>query len=227
MRIGQLLKDFANLDVIEGEGAIDITLSGSGNTVAAIAGSLDGHARQVMGKGRMRNEGLGYVSGIFSGIAETLDGKEWVAVDCMANDFQLDKGIATSRVNLLSTEVIILTAGGSINLGTEEYKMKINPKPRGIDLSLAVPILVRGPLDDPSFLPDPLDTLVKIGSLLGSILFPPVALIGLLELGGGNHPCVKYAKQTEGHTAPTPSTPLDSGNAGRESSPDLSNELDR
>ncbi|MBT3809247.1 MAG: AsmA family protein [Rhodospirillaceae bacterium] len=229
MQIGQLLKDFANLDVLEGEGAIDIALSGKGNTIAAIAGSLDGHARQVMGKGRMRNEGLGYVSGIFSGIAETLDGKEWVEVDCMANDFQLAKGVATSRVNLLSTEVITLTAGGDINLGTETYKMKINPKPRGIDLSLAVPILVRGPLDDPSFLPDPLDTLVKIGSLLGSILFPPVALIGLLELGGGNHPCVKYSKQTEGQTSPTPSTTLENGPApaGPVSGSDANGDADR
>ena len=147
----------------------------------------------------------------------------------MANDFQLAKGVATSRVNLLSTEVITLTAGGDINLGTETYKMKINPKPRGIDLSLAVPILVRGPLDDPSFLPDPLDTLVKIGSLLGSILFPPVALIGLLELGGGNHPCVKYSKQTEGQTSPTPSTTLENGPApaGPVSGSDANGDADR
>ena len=209
LQIGQLFKDFANLDVLEGQGAIDIALSGSGNSIAAIAGSLDGHARQLMGSGRMRNEGLGYVSGIFSGIGEALGGKTWVAVDCMANDFQFEKGVATSRVNLLSTEVIRLTAEGSIDLGTEEYKMKIRPRSRGFDLSLAVPVLIRGPLDDPSFLPDPLGTLAKIGSLLGSIVFPPAALIGLVDLGGNNHPCVQYAKKTDGQAAPTPSTPLE------------------
>ena len=190
LQLGQLLKDFANLDVLEGQAAVDIALSGSGNSIASIAGSLDGHARQLMGKGRMRNEGLGYVSGIFSGIGEVLGGKEWVAVDCLANDFQLENGVATSRVNLLSTEVIILTAEGDINLTTEEYKMKVKPRPRGFDLSLAVPVLVRGPLDDPSFLPDPVGTLTKIGSFLGAIVFPPAALIGLVDLGGDNHPCV-------------------------------------
>tara|TARA_R110002110_G_scaffold2756_1_gene13283 strand:+ start:18403 stop:21309 length:2907 start_codon:yes stop_codon:yes gene_type:complete len=213
LQVGQLLKDFANLDVLEGQGAIDIALSGSGDSIADIAGSLDGHARQLMGKGRMRNEGLGYVSGLFSGIGEALGGRKWVAVDCMANDFQFKKGIATSRVNLLSTEVITLTADGSIDLGAEEYKMKIRPRPSGFDLSLAVPVLIRGPLDDPRFLPDPLGTLAKIGSFLGGIVFPPAALIGLIDLGGNNHPCVQYAKATEGQAAPTPSTPLEKGRA--------------
>lgn len=211
LQVGQLLKDFANLDVLEGEGAIDIALSGSGDSIAEIAGSLDGHARQLMGKGRMRNEGLGYVSGVFSGINEALGGKKWVTVDCLANDFQFEKGIATSRVNLLSTEVITLTADGNINLGTEKYQMRIRPQSRGFDLSLAVPVLIRGPLDDPSFLPDPLGTLAKIGSLLGSIVFPPAALIGLVDLGGNNHPCVQYANTTDGQVAPTPSRPLENG----------------
>jgi uncharacterized protein involved in outer membrane biogenesis len=214
LEIGQLLKDFADLDVLEGTGAVDIALSGSGNSAAAIAASLDGHARQLMGQGRMRNEGLGYVSGLFSGIGEALGGKDWVTVDCMANDFQFAKGVATSRVNLLSTEVITVTAEGDIDLGTETFKMKIKPRPRGFDLSLAVPVLVRGPLDDPSFLPDPLGTLAKIGSLLGSIVFPPAALIGLVDLGGNNHPCVQYAKTTEGQSAPTPSAPLENRPAG-------------
>ncbi len=229
LQVGQLLKDFANLDVLEGSGAIDIALSGSGDSIAAIAGTLDGHARQLMSKGRMRNEGLGYVSGLFSGISETLGNKSWVAVDCMANDFEIKDGVASSRVNLLSTEVIILTAEGSINLGAEDYRMKVKPRPRGFDLSLAVPVLIRGPLGDPSFRPDPLSTLAKIGSFLGAIVFPPAALIGLIDLGGNNHPCVRYAKDNEGQAAPSLSTPLDDGSADRRqpSSPDNGNETER
>ena len=188
-------------------GVVDIALSGSGNTIAEIAASLDGHARQIMGQGRMRNEGVGYVSGLFSGIGETLDRKEWVTVDCMANDFRFDDGVATSQVNLRSTEVITATAEGTINLTSEQHDMKIKPRLRGFDLSLAVPVLVRGPLSDPSFLPDPLSTIAKLGSLLGSIVFPPAALIGLVDLGCNYHPCVQYTKSTEGQYDPTPSTP--------------------
>lgn len=226
LEVGQLLKDFANLDVLEGSGALDVALSGSGNSIAAIAGSLDGHARQLMSKGRMRNEGLGYVSGLFSGISETLVGKSWVAVDCMANDFEIKDGVATSLVNLLSTEVIILTAEGSINLGAEDYKMKVKPRPRGFDLSLAVPVLVRGPLDDPSFLPDPLGTLAKIGSFLGGIVFPPAALLGLVDLGGNNHPCVQYAKARDGTGGPSLSTPLGDGKGDKSEQSNPDNDID-
>jgi uncharacterized protein involved in outer membrane biogenesis len=226
LQIGQFLKDFANLDVLEGSGAIDIALSGTGNSIAAIAGSLDGHARQLMSEGRMRNEGLGYVSGLFSGISETLGNKSWVAVDCMANDFEIKDGVATSRVNLLSTEVIILTAEGSINLGAEDYKMKVKPRPRGFDLSLAVPVLIRGPLDDPSFLPDPLGTLAKIGSFLGAIVFPPAALIGLIDLGGNNHPCVQYAAKTKGQAAPSLSAPMGDGTGDERKSSNPDDEID-
>ncbi len=120
----------------------------------------------------MRNEGLGYVSGLISGIGEAMSGKDWVTVDRTANDFLFEKGVGTSRVNLLSTGVVILTAEGDINLGTEEYKMKIKPRPRGFDLSLAVLVHIRGPLGDPSLLPDPLGTLAKIGSFLDNIVFP-------------------------------------------------------
>jgi len=40
----------------------------------------------------MRNEGLGYVSGVFSSIGEILGRKEWVVVECLANDFQIENG---------------------------------------------------------------------------------------------------------------------------------------
>jgi hypothetical protein len=70
---------------------------------------------------------------------------------------------------------------------------------------------------------------LKIGSILGSILFPPAALLGLVDLGGNNHPCVQYAKDTEGQAAPTPSTPLDSGRSDQrqQSVPNISNETER
>ena len=112
--IGEVFKDFANLDVLEGTGSINLALNGSGNSVAEIMGSLNGHARLLMGQGRMRNEGLGYVSGVFSSIGEILGKKEWVVVECLASDFQFENGIAKSKVGVLNTEVISLTVGGGL-----------------------------------------------------------------------------------------------------------------
>lgn len=211
LQIGQLLKDYANLDVFEGRGAVNIALNGKGQSPAAIAASLNGHVRALSANGRMRNEGLGYISGVFSGIGELLKQKKWVTVECFAVDLPIEKGIATSRVGVLNTEVIAVTMSGQIDLDQERYNLKINPSPRGLDLSLAVPVNVRGPLDDPSFRPDSLSTLAKLGTILGSIVFPPAALIGLIEMGGNDHPCVQFGRDTDGQPDATPSAPLDDG----------------
>ncbi len=212
--VGQVLKDFANLDVVQGKGAVNIALSGSGNSVADIMGSASGHARVLMGEGRMRNEGLGYVSGVFSSIGEVLGKKEWVVVDCLANDLELKDGVANSKVGVLNTEVISLGVSGNINLKQEQFNLKITPSPRGLDISLAVPINITGPLADPGFSPDALGSLTKLGSIFGAIVFPPAALIGLTELGGDDHPCVQYAKQTGENSETTPSAPLEGGSNG-------------
>jgi uncharacterized protein involved in outer membrane biogenesis len=212
--IGQVAQDFANLDVLQGTGSLNIAVNGSGRSVADIMGSLNGHARILMGEGRMRNEGLGYVSGVFSSIGEILGRKEWVIVECLANHFQIENGIAEAKVGILDTEVISLTASGNINLQTERYDLKVKPLPRGLDISLAVPVNVTGPLNDPAFSPDAIGSLTKLGSIFGSVLFPPVALIGLTEMGGNNHPCVEFAKESAGDSSATPVNPLEKGSSG-------------
>jgi len=222
LQIGQLLKDFVNLDVIEGKGTFDASITGSGHSIAEIVGSLDGDARLLMSEGRMRNEGLGFVSGLFSGIGEVLNNKQWVAIECLASDFDIAQGIATSKVGVLKTEVIELGVSGDINLATERYNLKIKPSPRGFDLSLAVPIDVRGPLSDPSFRPNTLATLTKLGALLGSVLFPPAALIGLTELGGSSHPCVQTVRGADGQKDAAPSKPVQGGNPEGAREPDAS-----
>lgn len=212
LQVGQFLKDFLDLDVIEGKGTLHTSLSGSGRSIAEIVGSLDGDVRLLMSEGRMRNEGLGFVSGLFSGIGQVLKNRKWVAIECLASDFDIKQGIATSKVGVLNTEVIALVVTGDINLATERYKLQVKPSPRGLDLSLAVPVNVSGPLDNPSFRPDALATITKLGTLLGSVLFPPAALLGLAELGGNAHPCVKFVKDSDEKADPAPATPSpDSG----------------
>jgi|GEM_PF-1287116 len=212
--IGQVAQDFANLDVLQGTGSVNIAVNGSGHSVAEIMGSLNGHARVLMGQGRMRNEGLGYVSGVFSSIGEILGRKEWVVVECLANDFQIENGIATAKVGILDTEVISLTVSGDINLQQERYNLKVKPLPRGLDISLAVPVNVTGPLSDPGFRPDALGSLTKLGTIFGTVLFPPVALLGLTEMGGNSHPCVQFAKESESDAGATPVNPLEKGSSG-------------
>jgi len=90
----------------------------------------------------------------------------------------------------------------------------VKPSPRGLDISLAVPVNITGPLSDPGFRPDALGSLTKLGSIFGAVIFPPAALIGLTELGGNDHPCVKFAKESKENSNATPTAPLQKGSGG-------------
>ncbi len=103
----------------------------------------------------------------------------------------------------------MITTEGKVDLGQEKPDLKVTPAPKGIDLSLAVPVNIGGSLASPTYTPDTLDTAKKIGSILGVIVFPPAAVIGLGELGSSDNPCLQTAQadsapQQEQSQPPTP-----------------------
>ena len=192
--LGELLREFADLDKLRGNGAVDISLRGTGKSVAEIMATLDGHSRLLMNKGEMKNDFLGNISGLSQTIGKVFGKKEWIVVECIASDFEVANGIANSRVNVINTELLLITTEGKVDLGQEKPDLKVSPRPKGIDLSLAVPVNIGGSLASPTVTPDTLATAKKIGGILGAIAFPPAAIIGLGELGGSDNPCLQTAK---------------------------------
>lgn len=212
MDLGELLREVARLDNLRGSGAFEISVRGSGNSVAAIMGSLNGHSRLLMNQGEMKNEFLGNISGLTQTLGEAFGKKEWIVVECIASDFEVVNGVANSRVNVINTELLVITAQGKVDLGQEKPNLKVSPSPKKIDLSLAVPVNIGGTLANPTFTPDTLATAKKVGGLLGAIAFPPAAIIGLGELGGGDNPCLQIADaEAPAQSAPsTPKAPIES-----------------
>jgi uncharacterized protein involved in outer membrane biogenesis len=205
--IGELLREFANLDKLRGGGAVDVALRGTGGSVAEIMASLNGHSRMLMAEGEVKNDFLGTVSGLSQTVGEVFGKKEWIAVECIASDFEVTNGIANSRINVINTELLLITAEGKVDLGQEKPDLKVSPSPKGIDLSLAVPVNVGGTLASPTFTPDTLATAKKIGGILGAVAFPPAAIIGLGELGSSDNPCLQTAKADSPQPQPEPSEP--------------------
>jgi hypothetical protein len=210
--LGELLREFAGLDKLRGRGAVDVSLRGAGNSVAEIMANLNGYSRLLMNEGEMKNDFLGNISGLTQTIGEAFGKKEWIVVECIASDFEIVSGIANSRVNVVNTELLLITTEGKIDLGQEKPDLKVTPRPKGIDLSLAVPVNIGGSLANPTFAPDTLATAKKIGGILGAIAFPPAIIIGLGEMGGSDNPCLKAA-QADSAPQPQksePSTPVES-----------------
>lgn len=191
--VGENLRTFAGLENLRGRGAADISVRGAGSSVAEIMASLNGHTRLLMDEGEMRNQFLANVSGLTQTLGEAFGKQEWVAIECIASDFEIIDGIANSRINVINTQPLLIVAEGTVDLAEEKLKLKISPRPKGIELSLAVPVNIRGTLANPTFAPDTVGTGKKVGGVLGAIVFPPAAVIGLADLGSSDNPCLQTA----------------------------------
>ncbi len=189
--IGESLRAFAGLENLRGSGAAGVSLRGAGNSVAEIMAGLNGHTRLLMNEGEMKNEFLGNISGLTQTVGEAFGKQEWIVVECIASDFEVVNGIANSRVNVINTELLLITAEGSVDLAQEKLNLKITPRPKGIDLSLAVPVRIGGSLARPTYTPDTVGAGKKIGGIVGAVVFPPAAVIGLGNMGGKDNPCLQ------------------------------------
>ena len=82
-----------------------------------------------------------------------------------------------------------------MDLGKETLAMKISPQSKSATLNVAVPIKIGGTFAEPTFRSDELATARRLGGLLGAVLFPPVALLALGDMGSGDdNPCLKIAQ---------------------------------
>lgn len=200
--MGRMLEEQADFELLRGDAAVDINVTGTGNSVAAIMASLNGYSRVLMEEGQAKTESFDLVVGGLSSVMGTLfsSKQEWVVLNCLANDFEITNGVAKSRLTLFDTELLTIRGEGQVDLGQETLAMKVTPAPKTTTLNVSVPIKIGGTLANPTFTPDELSTLKKLGGIVGLAVFPPAAIAGLTEMGGEDNPCLKMAQ--EGQQAP-------------------------
>lgn len=166
----------------------EVTLEGTGNSIAAMLGSSDGAVTVGMGRGRISNL-LMEMAGI--DLAEIikfkLGGDQQIPVRCAFADFAVDDGVMTARSLAFDTSDTILIGSGTINLREEKFDVTIRPRPKDRSLlAFRTPLKVDGSFRQPKVHPD----LARIGLrgaialTLGSIT-PPAALLATIETGPG------------------------------------------
>ncbi|MFQ5971497.1 MAG: AsmA family protein [Alphaproteobacteria bacterium] len=196
--LGRLVLDTTSLDIVRGAAALDVALTGSGRSVAAIMGSLDGHARVLMEKGQAKTESFDLLVGGLSSAMGAVFGKdrEWTILNCLATDIKFENGVGNTFL-LADTEQASVTGTGTVRLAEEALDLIITPASKSATISIAVPVKVGGTLAKPSFRPDEVASARKVGGLvgglLGSALFPPAALAALGEMGSDDNPCLQLA----------------------------------
>jgi AsmA family protein len=195
--LGRLLSEAKATDLLHGTGNLSVKLAGRGQSVAAIAGSLNGDTKLLMNEGKVKTAAFDAAIGGLSAIAGMMSSEtsEWTVLNCVASRFEIKKGIATSQVLLADTEYSTIVGEGSMDLGKETLAMKVSPQSKSATLNVAVPIKVGGTFAEPTFRPDELATARRLGGLLGTTAFPPLALLALGDIGSGDdNPCLKIAK---------------------------------
>lgn len=198
LELGDLIRTETGKQPLTGKGTLSMELQGRGDSIAAIMAGLDGHVRLLTGKGRLNMGGLDSLTGGLWSILGTLTAKdsESAVMNCLASDFKIEKGIASSRAFLIDSEHATLFGNGTLDLRKEKVDFLLKPEPKTVTLNVAVPVQVGGTLAKPNYTLEKTQAARKAIGVIGLFAFPPAALIGLGELGTGEeNPCLQIARE--------------------------------
>jgi hypothetical protein len=118
-------------------------------------GALEGEALMAMGEGRLTlepyatpfdvsAEGLGGVVGLIAA-----DGRQDVAVECLAGRMTVEGGLATTDGFVVLTEDARLKGEGTVDLRTGRLALRFTPEARGGKLIVAEPATLGGSVAEP------------------------------------------------------------------------------
>jgi len=163
-------------DLIQ-KGPVDLNIDvrGSGNSMQAIAASMNGSVIAGMGESRIKSGALNIIGADVImqvlGMLNPVGNKDpYTVARCGVVNLQIADGVArTTNGIALVTDKMQLTSSGTINLGTERVDLSVRPKATGgvgIGLgALAQPIKVSGPLASPGIGIDKSGAMKTLGSL--------------------------------------------------------------
>ncbi|MCY3768130.1 MAG: AsmA family protein [Gammaproteobacteria bacterium] len=163
-----------------GEFNADLGFSGTGKSIAEIAGTLNGFALVEFSGVKIRNEGLDlFGKDLFRGFLDIIDlrttSDAFLEAECGVIQFDIKDGVAQSQYGLaMKMKEITLLGGGRIDLKNEELDLIVTPKARkgfGINASsIAKMVKVGGQIGEPEIEADP-KGLLQSGFAIGAALF--------------------------------------------------------
>jgi len=151
LKVKQLFPTLETMQASIGEVNADASLSGSGNSIAAMMASSNGELKAAVTEGTVSKfileaAGLNIPNAVFS----KLFGDKQVQMNCMANDFDIKNGLMQTKYFVLDTTDAVVTINGTINLSTEVMDLDVRPKTKGLRIiSLRTPLYVRGTFKNP------------------------------------------------------------------------------
>lgn len=187
--LGPLLPELKLAQRAIGKVGGDVSLTGSGNSIARMLGSSNGTASAGMGRGQiskllMKMAGLD-LAGILK-IKLTQDSQ--IPIRCAFGEFAVADGVMHTRRFAFDTADIVLLGSGEISLRDETIDLTIQPRPkRRSFLSLRSPLYASGTFKHPTLRPDYKRVGLRAAAAvaLGTIFPPAAGLLATTDLGKG------------------------------------------
>jgi AsmA-like C-terminal region len=152
IRLGQFARKDPSQPPIDGllQGRLD--LSGRGRSLRDMAAKADGTVTLILPQGAIRAS-LAELTGLdFRGLGLMLTkNKEDTPIRCGVARFQAHDGTLTSQTFVIDTDPVLITGGGTIQLGSQALDLEIQGHPKQLRvLRLSAPLSVQGTLTHPS-----------------------------------------------------------------------------
>ena len=210
IEIKQLFPTIERMQATVGTINADAQLSATGTSVASLLGSSNGEVKALVNEGtisKMLLEMMGLNVGNI--VVTKLFGDKTVQLNCLAADFDVNKGVMQSKVFVVDTEEAIIRVNGTVSLANEQMDLTIRPDTKAMRLfTLRAPLYVRGPFSKPDVSVDKGVLALKAGgaAVLAAVAAPVAALVPLINMGpGANSDCGRLAALArQKPTAPPP-----------------------
>ncbi|HUN45324.1 MAG TPA: AsmA family protein [Stellaceae bacterium] len=183
-----------------------LKIDSNGNSLHQLASGASGDVGLFMENGQISQllEALAPLD-VLKALGIYVSGDKPTPIDCVILRLGVDKGVAAAQTFLVSTTDAVVQGSGSVNLADETLNLTLKPLNKHFTFfSLRAPIDVTGTLAKPDY---NVHAGVAIARLGAAVVFPPAALLTLVDKGlGERNACGEAyaAQQPKGEPQPKP-----------------------
>jgi AsmA protein len=149
------LKDAVGLDRLSGTGNFDLAVTGKGKSQREIISSLDGKGATSVANGAIEGIDLAaMMKNVQTAVTQVVSGgAQKTDFASLGGTFTITSGIVKNQDLDMKSPVFEIAGAGTVDLPRRQIDYHLTPK-NASGNTVAVPILVQGPLDNPSYRPD-------------------------------------------------------------------------
>src|SRR5215472_5594553 len=170
--VDKLLIDAIGLDRLTGKGSLEVSLTGKGKSERHLISSLNGHGNFNVTNGEIKGldllKMLNMAATNVANLASLGGGGNTTPFSHLTGSWTMTNGIMHNNDLVLESPGLKAAGAGTVDLPTRNVDYKVTPQVVG----LSVPVLIKGPWDNLSYVPD----------LAGIVQGLPGAVVG----GAGN-----------------------------------------